>query len=211
MKTLKNKIADLIPMSIEITQEEKDIAEIAIRLFKVADKEIKLASDYLNVLKTTFEELPDIKPSDVFEARASMWVFRDKAIEKFNIFKISAFKCVNVMGKFQTDPAIMKLVNSFINSVDELEIVVNDFSDLFNNLESKTFVTDFMGKIKSIQSKVDDISDIIKNSIKKHLQEHILGTTWFDALSKDKNLKVKKWRSTFDILSGKEDSGKDTE
>lgn len=181
-----------VQMSYDVSDSEKQQAEKALLYFKAAEKYLMQASDHLNIMGTPFKDNPDMTPEDVMKARAAIRRFRDKAIENFDKFKKVAFECVNIMQVFQTDTQTLKLMKSFISSVDELEAKVNDFSELFNDLQSKDFSKDVVTAIEAIQKQCDDVDEIIDERIKNHIQTNILATNWVDSVSNDLQMKIEK-------------------
>ena len=121
-------------MSYDVSDDEKKSAEQALIYFTAAEKLLNKASDHLNIMKTPFKENPEMTPEAVMHARAAIRRFRDKVIDNFNEFKIISFKCVNTMQSFASDTQSVKLMKSFISAIDSLEIQVNNFVDLFNDL-----------------------------------------------------------------------------
>jgi len=181
-----------VQMSYDVTDSERHQAERALVYFKAAEKYLTQASDHLNIMKTPFKDNPDMTPDDVMKARAVIRRFRDKAIENFDRFKKVAFDCVNLMQTFSSDTQTLKLMKSFISSVDDLEVSVNQFADLFNDLQSKDFVKDVVSAIESIQKQCDEIDEIIDERIKSHIQTNILATSWVDSISNDLQMKIEK-------------------
>jgi hypothetical protein len=179
-----------VSMSYSVSDEEKRQAEKALLCFRSTEKLLMLASDYLNIMKTPFKDNPDMTDEDVQKARAVIRRFRDKTIENFNIFKQEAFQCVNLMQIFATDTQTLKLIKSFITSIDELEVKVNDFSNLFNDLQSKDFSKNVVASIEDIQKQCEDIDQIIDERIKSHIQTNILATSWVDSISNDLQIKI---------------------
>lgn len=179
-------------MSYDVSDSEKNQADKALLYFKAAEKFLMQASDHLNIMKTPFKDNPDMTPEDVMEARAVIRRFRDKAIENFDKFKKIAFDCVNLMQTFSSDTQTLKLMKSFISSVDDLEVSVNQFSELFNDLQSKDFAKDVVTGIEDIQKQCDEIDEIIDERIKSHIQTNILATSWVDSISNDLQMKIEK-------------------
>lgn len=177
-------------MSYEVSDTEKRQAEHALLCFRDAEKLLTQASDHLNIMKTPFKDNPDMTPQDVVKARAVIRRFRDKAIDFFDEFKKAAFQCVNLMQTFASDTQTLKLMKSFISSVDELEIKVNNFADLFNDLEDKDFPKNVVTSIEDVQKQCDDIDEIIDERIKSHIQTNILATSWVDSISNDLQMKI---------------------
>ena len=81
-------------------------------------------------------------------------------------------------------------MKSLISSVDQLEASVNDFSNLFNDLQDKNFTKNVVSAIETIQGQCDEIDQIINERIKSHIQENILATSWVDAISNDLQTKI---------------------
>lgn len=177
-------------MSYDVTDSERHQAERALVYFKAAEKYLTQASDHLNIMKTPFKDNPEMTPDDVMEARAVIRRFRDKAIENFDRFKKIAFDCVNLMQTFASDTQTLKLMKSFISGVDDLEVAVNQFSELFNDLRSKDFAKDVVADIEKIQKQCDEIDEIIDERIKSHIQTNILATSWVDSISNDLQMKI---------------------
>lgn len=181
-----------VQMSYDVSDSEKQQAEKALLYFRAAEKDLVQASDHLNIMKTPFKDNPDMTPEDVMKARAVIRRFRDKAIENFDKFKRVSFECVNLMQTFESDTQTLKLMKSFIASIDDLEVSVNQFADLFNDLQSKDFVKEVVTSIESIQKQCDDIDEIIDERIKSHIQTNILASSWVDSVSNDLQMKIEK-------------------
>lgn len=179
-------------MSYNVSDGEKQQAEKALACFKDAGQLLLKASDYLNVMKTPFKDNPDMSSEDVMKARAAIRRFRDQTIENFDKFKKSAFQCVNLMQTFVTDTQTVKLIKSFISSIDDLEVSVNALSELFNDLQSKDFTKDVVSSIENIQKQCDEVDEIIDERIKTHIQTNILATSWVDTISNDLQMTIEK-------------------
>lgn len=184
------KKAYAVQMTYDVSDDEKQQAEKALLFFGHTNKVLNMAKDHLDVMKTPFKDNPEMDPKEVVKARAAIRRFRDKAIENFNEFKREAFKCVNVMQPFASDTQTLKLMKSFISSIDELEIKVNQFTELFNDLESKSFSQDVVKAIEAIQEKCEEIEEIIDERIKDNIQNNILATSWVDNVSNDLQMQI---------------------
>ena len=172
------KKAYSVQMSYDVTDDEKMIASKAILRFKHTTKLLDMASDYLNIVNTPFKDNPDMTKEDIFKTRVALRRFRDEAIDKFNIFKDAAYKCVSIMENFSSDTQTVKLMKSFINSIDDLEKKVNEFADLFNDLESQDFSKKIVEEIDKVKDQCKDVNSIINERIKSHIQTNILASNW---------------------------------
>ena len=181
-----------VQMTYDVSDSEKMQAERALLCFNHALKMLDMASNHLDIMKTPFKDNPEMSPDEVQKARAAIRRFRDKSIENFNEFKVAAFKCVNVMQIFSSDTQTLKLMKSFISSIDDLEVKVNDFADVFNDLESKEFAKTVVTSIESIQKQCEEIDEIIDERIKSHIQSNILAKSWVDTVSDDLQMRVQK-------------------
>jgi len=179
-----------IRMTYEVSDSEKQRAEKALLHFNHAIKLLSLASDHLNIMKIPFKEHPEIDVKAIKKARAAIRRFRDQAINSFNDFKIESFRCINIMKSFSTDNQTSKIMKSFITAVDDLEVYVNDFVGLFNELESKEFPKKIVEDIEKIQEQCEEIEEIVDERIKDHIQSNILATSWVDSVSNELQMEV---------------------
>ena len=186
------KKAYSVQMSYNVSDVEKQQAEKALLYFNAAEKYLNQASDHLNIMKTPFKDNPEMSPDDIMKERAVIRRFRDKAIDNFKKFKKVAFDCVNLMQYFHSDTQTLKLMKSFIASIDSLEADVDSFAELFDDLQSKDFSKDVVTSIESIQKQCDEIDEIIDERITSHIQNNILATSWVDSISNDLQMKIEK-------------------
>lgn len=182
--------AYLVQMTYDVSDEERTAAEKALLYFNHASKLLQLASEHLDIMKTPFKNNPEMDSKDVMRARTAIRRFRDKSVENFNEFKKTAFQCVKIMQDFANDTQTLKLMKSFISTIDELEIKVNRFVDLFDDLEVKTFANDVVQNIQAIQDECEDIEEIIDERIKDHIQQNILATNWVDTVGDELQMKI---------------------
>jgi hypothetical protein len=187
-----NKKAYITELTYDISDIEKQQAEKALIFFDTTAKLLSKAADHLNIMKTPFKESPDMDSNSVMNSRAALRRFRDKVVDNFNEFKHAAFKCVHIMQKFATDTQTVKLMKSFISTIDILESKVNLFVALFDDLQSKDFSKDIVSIIEDIQKEASGLDDIIDNRIKSHIQTNILAKSWADSVSDELQLKIEK-------------------
>jgi hypothetical protein len=205
------KKAYAVQMSYDVSDTEKHQAQQALLYFSATAKLLMQASDYLNIMKTPFKDNPEMNDTDIMKARAVIRRFRDKAIDNFDEFKKSAFKCVNVMQSFATDTQTLKLMKSFISAIDDIEVEVNLFSDLFNDLQDKDFAKNVVAAMENIQKQCEEIDEIVDERIKSHIQTNILATSWVDHISNDLQMKIEqKTPLILDLYNKRQDQLNDT-
>lgn len=181
-----------VQISYPISDKDKEQGKKAIKAFKSCMDLLKAANDHLDIMFSPFKDNPNISPEYIIKYRASIRAFRDKAIENFNQFKIGAFQCYTVMNIFSSDTQTLKLMKSFISSIEEIESKVNDFSSLFADLQSKTFVTDIVDNMEKIHKASDDLKEIVETRIIKHIEKNIVGQNWIDGVSNELAVKIEK-------------------
>lgn len=179
-------------MSYDVSDAEKMQAERSIMALNYTMKLLKVATAQLNIMYVPFKDNPSISPEQILEFRAALRRFRDKAIENFNQFKVGAFKCISLMQMFSSDTQTVKVVKSFINEIEDIEAEVNEFAELFDNLDSKTFVDDIIKNIEAILKECEELENIVNNRLKNHLQTNILGKNWVDGVSDKLQMKIEK-------------------
>lgn len=179
-------------LAYDVTGEEKSIAEKAIMAFNRSKKSLVIANDYLNIIYNPFSKTQQIDSDQIYKYRAALRRFRDSVVDNFNNFKISSFKCVELMNTFSSDTQTIKLMKSFANTIDELETRVNYFIELFSDLKSKTFVNDILKNIEEIRKKCEEIKTLIEDRIKIHIKDNILSKNWVDSVGDKLQINIQK-------------------
>lgn len=201
----------LVQMTYDVSDNEKISAQKALQFFDHSLKLLQLASEHLDIMKTPFKNNPEMSAEEVMKARAAIRRFRDKAVENFNGFKKAAFQCVHGMQEFASDTQTLKLMKSFISSIDDLETKVNNFVDLFTDLEAKDFPTQVVSSIEDIQKQCDEIEEIIDDRIKDHIQQNILATNWTDTVGQEMEMKIEpKTPLILDLFNKRQDQLNET-
>jgi hypothetical protein len=192
LMTMLIRKAYITSLTYEVSDAEKLQAERALLCFNYALKLLEMASDHLNIMKTPFKDNSEIPSDEVMKARAAIRRFRDKSVENFNEFKIAAFKCVQTMQPFSSDTQTVKVMKSFIASVEDLEDRVNSFVDLFDDLESKSFAKNVVESIEKAQEQCKEVEEITEERIKSHIQSNILAKNWVHHVSDEMQMKIEK-------------------
>lgn len=193
-------------MTYDVSDAEKVEAEKALMCFGYTMKLLNIASNHLNIMKTPFENNTEINPDEIMKVRAALRRFRDKSVENFNDFKKSAFKCVQIMQNFASDTQTIKIMKSFIYSIDDLEFKVNKFVDLFDDLTDKKFTADTVTIINDIHKQCEEIEELVEERIKNHIQNNILASSWVDSLSNELHMKIEeKTPLVIDLYNKRED------
>lgn len=167
----------------DVSSEEKQQAEKALLCFEHTEKSLYQATSHLDKMAVPFKDHPDMKEEEIIQYRATFRQFRDKVLENFTAFKMDAFKCIQSMQPFMSDTQIVKLMSLFEASVEDIEDQVNKFAELFDSLESKTFIAELNKSIDGIQKSCDEIKDIIDERILEHIKDNIIGKNWISHIS----------------------------
>lgn len=181
-----------IQLSYDVSNEEKEQAEKALLCFEHSIKKLNIAMDYVDTMATPFKDHPDIDSKEVIQYRAALRRYRDKLIEYFSDFKVASARCIESMQMFLSDTQILKLIKLFDNSIEDIEVEVNKFSLLFNNLESKQFIQDVNKSFDSLKKMCAELKNVINERIEDHIKNNILGKNWVDGISDKIQLNIQR-------------------
>lgn len=167
-----------LQLSYDVSDAEKQQAEKALLCFEHALKSLYQATRHLDKMGVPFKDHPEIKENELIEYRAALRKFRDKVLENFTDFKVDSFRCIEALQIFTSDTQTLKLINLFNSSIEEIENKVNEFSSLFDNLESQTFIQDLNKTIDELKLACKELKEIIDDRIIEHLKTNIIGKNW---------------------------------
>lgn len=179
-------------LTYQISDQEKERAQQAMRWFSFSLKVLDQCNDHLNLLYNPFKKNPNISTDNIFKIRSTLRNYRDKVADNFNYFKKIAFKSYSIMQPFTSDTQTDKILKSFVSSIEDLEIQVNRFIDLFTNLKSEEFVKGVINGIENIQKEIGQLKQLIEDRMKDHIQTNILAKNWVDNISESLQKKIEK-------------------
>jgi len=186
------KLAYSAMMSYHVSDEEKDQAMKAIRWFDFCTTQLDKCDEHLNLLYNPFKKNSEVSPDDIFKVRSVLRIYRDKVVENFNYFKRISFKCYAIMQAFTSDTQIDKQLKAFVDAIEDIEIQVNRFVDLFNNLKMDDFAKTIVTAIENIKKEIAQLEEIINERIKSYIKDHILARNWVDSVSEELQKKIEK-------------------
>jgi dGTP triphosphohydrolase len=179
-------------LTSEIPEEEKNKAANSIAIFDGIVKILSDNNEHLDLIFTPFKDHPEITTEQVYQVRAALRRFRDSVADNFNKLKRLAFKGFVSLQPFSSDTQIIKLMKSFVLSINDLEKQVNRFILLFSDLESKDFAQSVVKGAENIKKEVAQLKQIIEDRIKDHIYTNILARNWVDNVSEELKEKVEK-------------------
>lgn len=180
----------LTQLSYEVTEAEKFSAKKILLCLSKITKKLNIAKDQLDLVYFPFKNKPDISPEEVFKNRAQLRNYRDQVIDSFNEIKILSFHAYTLMQPFSFDTQIIKIMNSFVMAIGDVEKQVNRFAELFMNMDSKEFIPTVITAIDNIKKEVSQLEQIIEDRVESHIKNNILASTWVDTVGNKLQKKI---------------------
>lgn len=189
-----------------LSSEEQQQAQQLMIYIDYSKKVLLESKNFLDTIKVPFKNNQDMKSEEILNQRAYLRKFRDDALVKFNNFKISAYYVITLLSRFSSDPQVNSMTKALIESVSNIEDSLIKFQDMFNNIESNTFVKDMIDNCELLQSKMKDLDNILDERIKKYISTNVLGQSWVDQMKGTfNNLEERSKKPTLDLINRRRD------
>jgi len=189
-------------MTYDISNEEKNQARQLLTYIDYTSKLLDDTKEFLDTIKVPFENNTEMEAKEILSQRVHLREFRDKSLKKFSDFKLNSFYAINVLTKFSSDPKVSGMMKAFVNTVSDTEKTFEKFENLFNNMESGTFVKDVIDVAKLLQAKCKDLENILNDRIRNYVSSNILGETWVSKMYNDLKIsQPSKTPKTLDVIN----------
>jgi hypothetical protein len=172
------KIASTIEMSFDIPESEKEEAQTASDQFKKVMSSLDAAKKHLNLMYEPFKDAADIPPDAVYEFRGAIFRYKEQIKENFNKVKATSFLAIMKLNYFATDTHITELINTFRDSIGDVEKQVNVLLNVLDDLKSKDFKDNLVKGIESIRKACFEVEKLIKERILDYIDSNILAKDW---------------------------------
>jgi dGTP triphosphohydrolase len=177
------KKAYSIQMSFNVPDSERRVAEKAVEHFEDLLSRMKLALEYLDLIYGPFAELAQADPEQVVENRVILRKYRDQVKRNFDKIMRKAYRCMLLMGEFNTDTSTGEMMNTFMQAMKDVEKQVNVLLSIFSNLNSAEFKNHLIASIDSVRKQVNQVKQMVNDRILEHVDTNILAKNWMSDLS----------------------------
>lgn len=189
--TMFTKFANTIEMSFEVPQSEKDIAASAAERFIAVVNELGLAKDHLDIIYTPFKKHENISTDAIVKRRGIIARFKRQVKENYNKVKALSLKAIQLLNYFGTDTHTLEVINSFKDSVQDLEKQITIFMDILDNYQSPDFRNNVITAIEGAKKQSAQVEKLIKDRIIEHIDDNILAKNWVSNTGDALHLKIK--------------------
>ncbi|HLG26274.1 MAG TPA: hypothetical protein VI423_00645 [Paenisporosarcina sp.] len=186
-----NKIASTIEMSFDIPESEVEEARVAADDFKRVINVLDVAKKHLNIMYEPFKSAESIPPDSVYEYRGAIHRYKEQIVENFNKVKAASFLAIMRLNFFSTDTHIMELINTFRDSVTDVEKQVNILLDVLDDLKSAEFKDNVVKGVESVRQAAFEVEKLIKERIHDYLDANILANDWVSNMSVELKTQIK--------------------
>lgn len=185
------KIASTIEMSFDIPESEKKEAQIASDTFKKVISSLDAAKKHLNMIYEPFKEASEIPPDAIYEFRGAIFRYKEQIKENFNKVKATAFLAIMKLNYFATDTHITELINTFRDSIGDVEKQVSVLLDIMDDLKSKDFKDNIIKGIESVRKACFEVEKMIKERILDYIDSNILAKDWMTNTGDELHTEIK--------------------
>lgn len=168
------KRAYSIQMNFDVPDSEKMVAEKAEEYFDSLKSMMEDLSNYLDLIYIPFQKRQNLDMNMVLKYEKTFRQYNEEVQKKFAKIMDRANRSVASMSEFSTDTATSELINSFMDSIKELEKYSDTFVSIFQNLNNPEFRNHLVSTIESIKKQLGQIRQLISDRILDHIDNNIL-------------------------------------
>jgi len=177
------KISDIVDMSFDIPDSEKEMGQKARLHFEGAANALKFAVDHLDIIYEPFKNNTTISPQSVIDNRGVLQGrYSTKIKNNFTDVKkhsLLAIKYFNFFAK--GDAAIRELINTYVESVNDVENRVSIFLDILrNDYRLEDFRDKVLKAVDDVRKAAKDLDNLVYDRIIEHIDENIISKKWMD-------------------------------
>ena len=194
------KLAYAIQMSVDIPDEEQNKAAHISLLFSKIENKIDLFLDHLKIIYNPFSKSQNVDSNKLYEKRFLFARFNKKMQENYQNIKKSSLLAIKELNYFDQDTHIHEVINSFQNSMEEIDKLFNELSSHLEDVKSNNFIAELLKKIELIESKFKLLKDFINERIISHIEKNIINMDWFQKNNKELKIEIEKQEPFFKQL-----------
>ena len=195
-----HKLAYTIEMSTKISDEKQQKAAGISQLFSEIINKIDLFSDHLKVIYNPFSKGDQVPPEQLYQKRFLFSRFKKKMEENYSVIKFYCLKAVNQLNYFIQDTHIHEVINSFQDSMEQIDKLFKELSSHLDDVKANDFLPELIKKIDLIEAKLKLLKDFIEERIISHIEKNFLDADWFHKNNTELELEINKKDPLFQKL-----------
>lgn len=188
-----NSIAQTVDLSVEISDTEKKAAYKAIIKLEKLEKRLSSFNKYLNTMYHPFKKYNAISDESILKYRGAIWKYANKIRDDFEELREIAGECVEYLKVFDTDSHINDIINTFDDSIGEIDDRVSIAFTAISNWSGPSYKDNVLKALESLKKDVAELRKLIYDRIIEHINNNIIDKNWIDSISDNikKDLKEK--------------------
>lgn len=187
-----HKLAYTIEMSTKISEEKQQKAANISKLFSQIINKVDLFLDHLKIIYNPFSKGDQVSPDQLYQKRFLFSRFKNKMEENYSVIKIYSLRAVNELNYFIQDTHIHEVINSFQDSMEQIDKLIKEFSSHLDDVKANDFIQELIKKIDLIEAKFKLLKDFIEERVISHIEKNFLDADWFHKNNQDLQLEVEK-------------------
>lgn len=177
------KTAYKVEMSLDIPDSEKESANSVLKNIEAFSSLINSFDSQLDILHGPFENNEEISVSSVQSIRGVLKRYSDQLNKDFYKLEQVAALIVNDLDAFSSDPKILELIGTFVESVDKLDERTKNLVKTMDNWNSKTYRDDTLSDMNSLKGQLQQLENLLFDRIIKHINTNILAKNWVNSMN----------------------------
>lgn len=177
-----NKKAYSIQMNYSVPESEKQIAKQAEAYLEYLENKLDKFSQYLDIIYLPFKKYHNVDMEMITEYRRTFIQYKDEVKKRFLSINDLVYKIIKLLNNFSSDTSTSEIVESFINSVKDLEKYVETFVSIFSNFNDNDFSKYIISTIDSINKQINQTKQLVKDRLVEHIDTNILAKDWMSDL-----------------------------
>ena len=182
------KLALLPQRSSEISEEEKEVAKKALKVFKEFLHKLWAARQHDERLINVLEKNEGADPASLFEIRHLLRRFQKEVKEKYTnlIFMFAGKKnddmelmekgLVHLLAPLEKDTTTRQIKTALQDAMQQLSEFIEEFLETFEDFNNKDQIKAIIGTSKKADKIVQSIENVIEKQLKPHFEKNILGS-----------------------------------
>jgi ElaB/YqjD/DUF883 family membrane-anchored ribosome-binding protein len=181
------KQAQQTPRTVDISESEKNAANLSLSLFKEFLRDLNAAQEHDETLNDILKKSENITTEQLYDIRHLLIRFQGEVRENYNRIIPKFGKAIESLKPLLSDTETAQIKDSLVDTMQRLTDVVEEYMESFDN-----FSQDQIKKITQLSAKssqlITGIRSIIDHQLRDHFKKDILRKKSF----KELKLNIKK-------------------
>jgi hypothetical protein len=164
----------MTPRSVDITQEERDLAKKALGMFGTFTEALWRAQQRTERLMNVLGKVPDVQPEQLFKVRQHLRKFQREVRETYSRLIPEFSAALQSLEPFSKDTETANIREALLDGMQQLSEIIESFMEALDDFNAPDQVQRMTVLNQKAKQLAQSVESVVEGRLRDHFEKNVL-------------------------------------